>query len=115
MITRTLKKDLTDSQNLALGALSYTSAIARRFKLESVSLRFSTTISETITITRISLNGANYDVILAKKTLLSEQNFIYRPDGEENFQAGDEIKIECTNANTTGVAYMTLKTQEVLQ
>lgn len=111
----TLKKDLTTSQNLALAALSYTTAIARRFKLESISIHASVAITETITITRDSVNGANYDVVLAVKALISQQDFVYRPSGEENFQDGDEIKIQCTNANTTGVVYVNVKTSEILQ
>ena len=72
-------------------------------------------ITETITITRDSVNGANYDVVLAVKALISQQDFVYRPSGEENFQDGDEIKIQCTNANTTGVVYVNVKTSEILQ
>ena len=115
MITKALKKDLSTSQNLTLGALSYTSAIARRFKLENVSIHASTTISETITITRVSAIGANYNVVLATKTLIAQQDFVYRPSGEENFQVNDEVKVECTNANTTGIVYVDIKTSEILQ
>ena len=111
----TLRKDLTTSQNLTLGALAYTTAIGRRFKLESVSIHFSVAVSESITITRDSLNGSTYDTVLSTKTLVAQQDFVYRPSGEENFQAGDEVKIDITNANTTGIAYVTIKMSEVLQ
>ena len=110
-----LRKDLTSSQDLSLGALSYTTAIARMFKLESVSIHFSVPVTEIITVTRDSINGANYDTVLAKQELNGSSDFVYRPSGEENFQEGDEVKVQCTNANLTGVSYVTVKTSELLK
>ena len=109
-----LRSDITFTQNLALGALSYTTAINRKFKLEQAIFRFSVAVSETITITYVSALGTNYNAILRVKTLSSEQNYVYVPDGENNFKDGDALKIECTNANVTGVLYGTLKTSEML-
>jgi len=109
-----LKPDLTSSQDLSTGALSYTSSSNnRKFKLEEVIIHFSVAITETITITRDSVNGANYDHVLISRSLVGEQDFVFRPQGEENFQGGDEIKVACTNANTTGVAYLTIKRSEI--
>jgi hypothetical protein len=108
-----LKKDLTTSQDLSAGALSYTSAIARKFKLEEITIKASVPITETITITRDSANGVEYDVVLAAYSLVSAQSYVFRPTGECNFQAGDEIKIQCTNANLTGIVYATIKTSEL--
>lgn len=112
---RALKKDKTSSQNLATAALSYTTDYSNRFKLEQIIIKASVNISETITITLDSASGANYDTILAQRTLVAEQNFVFRPQGEANFQAGDNIKIECTNANATGTVYVVVKAQEVLK
>jgi hypothetical protein len=109
-----LKPDLTSSQILSAGALSYTSSSnSRKFKLEEVSIHFSVAVTETITITRDSVNGANYDHVLAKRSMVAEQDFVFRPQGEENFQAGDEIKVQCTNVNTTGICYLTIKRSEL--
>ena len=108
-----IRKDLTTSQDLSAGALSYTSAINRKFKLEEVVLHASVAITETVTITRDSKHGANYDQVLAKRSMVAEQDFIFRPSGECNFQVGDEIKIQCTNANLTGIVYITGKTSEL--
>ena len=112
-----LKPDLTSIQDFSAAgfpALSYTSSSSnRKFKLEEVIIHFSAAVTETITITRDSVNGADYDHILAKRSMVAEQDFIFRPQGEENFQAGDEIKVECTNANHTGVAYLTIKRSEL--
>jgi hypothetical protein len=113
--SKELRSDLKTSQDLSLGALSYTTSIGRRFKLEQIIFRGSVAITETITITLDSKGGANYDTIIRVKSLSNEQNFIFVPDGEVNFQSGDEIKIQCTNANLTGVLYCTIKCSEILQ
>ena len=113
-MNNSLKPDITTSQDLSAGALSYTTTIGRRFKLERILFHASVAITETITITLDSGKGANYDVVLRKKSLVAEQDFIYVPDGENDYYAGDEIKIQCTNANLTGTIYANLKTKEVL-
>lgn len=108
-----LKSDKTASQDLSAGALSYTTSFGRRFKLEQVMVHFSQAVSETITITLDSALGSNYDTVLQSVTLVAETDFVYRPQGDANFQAGDEIKVQCTNANTVGVSYCQIKTSEV--
>ena len=108
-----IKPDITTSQDLSEGALSYTTTIGRKFKLEKIIFLASVAITETITITLDSAKGVNYDVVLRKKTLVAGQDFTYTPEGENNYQAGDEIKLECTNANITGVLYANLKTSEM--
>jgi hypothetical protein len=108
-----LSKDTTTSQNLALAALSYTTSWGRARKIESVAIHFSVPVSETITITLDSVNGANYDVVLDEFTMVAQQDYVFRPQGELNVHAGDNIKTECTQANLTGVAYVTIKSSEI--
>jgi hypothetical protein len=108
-----LKPDITTSQNLATGDLDYTTSIGRAFKLDQIIIHFSVAVTETITITLDSKNGANYDTVLRTVDLSAEQDFIFKPSFEANYQAGDEIRVQCTNANLTGVAYAILKTSEV--
>jgi len=110
---RALKPDKTTSQDLSAAALSYATDYGRAFHLESIRIHASTGITETITITLDSAKGANYDHVLATIELSSEQDFIYVPDDDANYQAGDEIKIQCTNANTTGTVYVTVKASEL--
>lgn len=107
------KPDITTSQDLSAGELSYTTSVGRKFKLSEVIIDFSAAVTETITITRDSKNGVNYDHILRQVDLIAESNFVFRPTGEINFEAGDEIKVHCTNANLTGIAYCVIKTKEV--
>jgi len=107
------RPDITFTQDLTLGALSFTTSINKKVKIEQILIKASVNITETITITLDSVNGANYDVMLRKRSLSAEQNFVYRPEGELNLQAGDKLKIQCTNANTTGILYGILKTAEM--
>ena len=102
------------SQDLSLGALDHTTSIGRRFKLEEIHIHFSVAITETITIKKNSLDGANYDTVLRKRSLSAEQDFVYRPEGKNNYRAGDEIDIDITNANLTGIAYVSVRCQDLL-
>ena len=108
-----LSKDETTSQNLVSGALSYTTTFTRARKLEQIVIHSSVAITETVTITLDSASGANYDTVIQEVVLVAEQDFVYRPQGIINLQSGDKIKVQCTNANTTGVVYCTICTSEI--
>lgn len=108
-----LRSDITTSKDLTAGALSYTTSIGRKFKLEQILFHASVAISETITITLDAKAGANYDSVLVEASLVAEQDFVFRPQGEANYNEGDELKIQCTNANLTGTIYVTIKTSEM--
>ena len=112
---RSLKPDKTSSQDLSAAALSYTTDYGRRFKLECVYLKASVSITETITITLDSALGSDYDVVLQTYDMVSETSFIWRPQGEMNLQLGDEIKVQCTAANLTGVVKPVVKAIELTQ
>lgn len=110
------KTDVTMTQDLSAGAgtaLSGTTSIGKNFKLTEVTLRASVNITETVTITRDAKAGAAYDVVLAKRALIAEKDFVFRPQGECLFLNGDEVKVECTAANDTGAVYVVVKTAEV--
>lgn len=109
-----LKKPKKGSQDLSVAALSLTTAFGRAFKLEQVTIKASVPISETVTITLVSVEGATYDVVLGKHVLDAESQWVWRPDGECNWQAGDEVKVECTAANLTGIVYAKIKASEIL-
>ena len=108
-----LKKPITSSQDLSAAALDYTTSIGRNFGIEEVTVKASVNITETITVSRDSKSGANYDVILARDTLKTESSFVFRPSGNCNFIAGDEVRVQCTNANATGIVYLELKLREM--
>lgn len=109
-----IKSDITTSQDLSAAALSFTTSVARRFRVDEIIIKFSANVTETITITLDSKNGATYDGILDKKTLVGKQNYVLPADKKGiELQSGDEIKVQCTNANTTGIAYVTIKASEI--
>ena len=110
---RALKPDATFSQDLSAAALSFTSSFARRVKVHSVHIKASVAITETVTITLDSVNGVNYDSVLASYDLVAETDFVYKPPDGLILQIGDEIKIQCTAANITGVVRGMIKSSEL--
>lgn len=113
-----LRPDITFSQDLSIGIgtpLDFTTSIGRRFRLEQIIFHTSVAITETITITLDSGKGAAYDTILKIIELSAEQDARFAPIGENNFYAGDEIRIQCTAATDTGTISGIVKVSEVLQ
>lgn len=110
---RSLKPDLTTFQDLTAAALSYTTTITKACKLDQILFKASVAITETITITIDSAHGADYDPIIKTINLSASSSYQYKPEGEMNLQAGDEVKIQCTNANITGTMYVTVKLSEL--
>lgn len=108
-----LHPDQNSSQDLSLAPLSYTATYGKRFKLDQVLIDFSQAVSETVTITLISAAGSTYNHVLQSAVLISETSFDWRPQGEANFQAGDKIQVQCTNANGIGLAHLTIKASQL--
>jgi len=107
--------DVTFSQDLSAGALSFTTSIGRQFKIGKIIFKVSAAITEKITITLDSVNGSAYDVILREKTLVGQKDYVFVPDEiDADFQSGDEIKIQCTNANGTATISGAVKARELL-
>ncbi len=125
-----LKPDLTAEQALDDGTLTYTSpAITKPFKLESITLKADANITETIIITRLSgsyklqaspitlagdTKASDYDAVMATVDLIAEQDFVFRPQGQANFQPGEQIKVQCSNDNKSGqTVYVSIKRSEL--
>ena len=121
--TKWLIPDITTTQDLSAGPLSFTTTIGRFFRLGEIVINFNdgaappnaVAVTETITITIISAKGAIYNTIKRKRSLSAESNFVYRPTRNTDYQKGDEIKIQCTDANSTGIANLIVKASELLQ
>ncbi len=108
-----LRSPITTTQDLTSAALNFTTSISRQWKLEEVTIHFSAAVTETVTIARNSKQGANYDTVLATLDLVAETDYVFRPQGECNFLDGDELDVDCTFANTTGIAYVEIKQSEM--
>ena len=108
-----LNNDKYATQALASGALNATFSFTKRYKLDEVLINFSQSVYETVTTTLISANGSNYNQVLDTQTLGGEKTYIFRPLGEANFNAGDTINVQCTNANGIGIAYAILKSSQL--
>lgn len=107
------RPDIVGSQDLSADSLSYKTTISSQFRVSEVQLHFSAATTEIVTITRDSAKGANYDTVLVKRNIIGETDFVYRPQGEGDFQVGDQLTLECTNANGVNTVYYTIKTSEL--
>ena len=93
------------SQALASAALSYTTSFlsTQGLYLAYVGLRFSSApaSSETVTVTLVSRNGASYNTVLAKTTTVaaSTTTVTLLFNGGIPLNAGDQIKVTCTNVS----------------
>ncbi len=96
------------SQNLASAALSYSFAPLQNCQILEVNIHFSASISETVTLTWVSRDGTNYSTVVQVSSLSSQTDFAFRPTGHLILMDGDSLKVECTHAGNTGVAYMTI-------
>ena len=108
-----LNSDQYATQNLASAPLAATFSYSKRYKLDEILINFSQAVTETVTITMISKNGANYNVPLDTIPTNGASSCVFRPQGEANFQASDQIEVQCTNANGIGIAYVTIKSSQL--
>ena len=68
-------------------------------------------IVEDISVTYIDTEyGANYNVLIRQYSFNDEQDAAML-DIKFRLRKGDKIKIQCTNANTTGVIYGTVQVE----
>lgn len=98
------------TQNLATAPLSLTTVptalpnYQRDTWLLGVWIHFSQAVTETVTITRLSIYGSAYDTVIKTSALVAATDFEYKPDPFTPLQRGDSIKVQCTNAGTAGTA-----------
>ena len=113
MIQEILLKPITTSADLTSAALSFSTSLDKNFRLCGVHFHASENITETCKVIKDMNAGANYDSELASQALSSADDYVFRPTGEEMFYKGDEVKVTCTKANTTGSIYVSIYVKEV--
>ncbi len=98
------------SQNLGNAVLALTTSFNRPWQLDEVMIHFDGAVSETVTVTRDSIDDAAYDTLLKTEALSSGTDFSWRPPsgGKVLLKKGDEILVGCTKATATEIAYVTI-------
>lgn len=109
----TQKSNVEISQDLSAGALSQTTTFGRRFKLESIEIHTNVAITETITISKVLVDGTA--IVIGTGDLVAETDYVHFPRYNDTYLPGEEIKIQCTNANLTGTLTGVIKTSALLQ
>ena len=107
MLRENIKK-YTGTVALTSAALLLLTTETKPFRLLKVTLKASENITETIQVTYDSGTAAAYDTIEDSTALTAAQNYVFRPTGNDIFAAGDNVKLSCTKANTTGTVYATI-------
>lgn len=77
--------------------------------LEWAGLKATENITETVTVTIDSLDGAAWDIEVKTTNLSASRNFFYQPSRPIRLRKGDKVKITCTAGNNTGTANSTLR------
>lgn len=95
----------TFTQALSSGALFQEYEFLEQSRIIAVYMNFSVSITETVVITRVPIAGAEYSVRLNRKVLDDTTDYIFHPEWDVILIKGDIIRIECTNANSTGTIY----------
>lgn len=91
----------TTTQDLSVGFLDYTTDFVETIKLNSIMIKFTIPITQTITLTLDNNSGTSYDTIIREDELLTPaSNYFWQPDSEMILEKEDKINIVCTNAGT---------------
>lgn len=104
---------LRDEITQDLSSAAVDTSIDYPYDIEIVQILFhaSTDITETVTISLDSGAGSNFDTVLDEKDLSSEDDYVYRPLGQPVIPRSDKLRIQVTNANTTGTIRITVLTE----
>jgi len=97
------------SVDLSAEAFSQTFDFDNSGRLLSVYVHASAAITEDIIISFDSKEGTVYHTVIAERTTEAETDYVYSSAGMVAFSIGDKVKVEVTNANTTGVVGVTVK------
>jgi len=89
----------TATQDLSVGAMSFTTSLAVNFNLISIHFHATAAFTQTITVTLDCGLGASHDTVIAKKTTASTIDVLLSCYGLY-YKIGDEIKVEVTNSGT---------------
>lgn len=107
MVIRSLyaEGDLSD------GAIDAEFAFNRACKLVTVFLHADQDITEDVTISYDSVNGASYDTVIKARTLSSESDYVFAAQGDIALNEGDKIRVAVTNANLVGQVFISVKVE----
>ena len=80
-------------------------------KLLTIYLHSTVAITEDVTLTFKSKDGAEFDTVLDTRRMTTEENFVYAAAGILGINEGDRINVNVTNANLVGIVRVTIKAE----
>lgn len=77
-------------------AVGWTPALAHRRRIDLVTLKAASAITQDITVTLNSAQGSAYDVVLDSVSLSAATDYAYKPAGDVVLGPGDQVTLACT-------------------
>ena len=106
--------DLVTPMSLTLTIGTDTRDLEDNIQLLGCYFKAATNITETVTVTLVSAEGAGYTYLLNSTSLTTAQTANYTPTGFIGLKRGDVVTFACTSATATGMAgYMMIQYREV--
>lgn len=113
---------IVNTSQLLTGGTALTMSSAGRLQagsyyyLRSVEVHVSENITETFSVTRDSILGANYDTELHSSAISAADDKTYTPEKDAHIiPPGDNVVVGVTAATTTGTAYAQMYLEEIVR
>ena len=81
-------------------------------QLLGVYFKAASNITETVTVSIISAQGATYTYLLSSTALTTAQTVIYTPTGFIGLKRGDTLRVAATSATATAMCYTMIQYRE---
>lgn len=96
---------ISGTQDLTADELSISFTVQEHnIEIISAHIKATVNISEVITLTRLSAEGATFEFLLNTETLSAAQHYSFKPSWEVKAKKGDVITLLLANTTTTGEA-----------
>lgn len=93
-------------------AAGFVSTVANFRRVDHVTLKADSAITETVTLTLNSAKGSAYDTLLDSDSLSARQDYEFTPLNDLYLGPGDNLTLSCTNNNTTGTVSAVIVCEE---
>lgn len=99
------------TQDLTAGPMAAEFDFGYAVRLITVYVHFSALVTEEINISFKSKDGSDWDTLICKQLMAEESDFVFAAPGDIGLNEGDKLKVDITNANGVGSAFVTIKAE----
>jgi hypothetical protein len=110
--TSAIYRQLLSALDCSLGTVTLTTTFVANFEIAGIWVKFSSAVSPTVALSRVSATGAAYKTLMRSTDLTTAQNVYYQfAKGEGRITAGDTLEISITTC--AAIAYIEILTEDV--